>query len=357
MRVSPNMRGLKKGRKIHMNRCMQWIALIAMTIPICECVGQNPVFRDVFTADPAALVVGDMVYVYVGRDNAGEGQFFTMPDWLCYSSKDMKTWTAHGPIMRPEDFKYARRDVAWASHMVEKDGKYYFYATLRRNNNNEHCIGVAVGDNPLGPFKDARGTPLITDDMTTDSNRPNADIDPTVFIDDDGTAWMMWGNGDFYLVKLKSNMIELDGSIQKIPHKNVAEGPWLFKRDNVYYNIYAADVPGNPPEKIAYATAEKITGPWTYRGLVTGSAKVGFTIHPAAIEFKGQWYFFYHCGSANINGVTGGDCRRSVRLEYLYFNADGTIQPIPQTAEGVSLPPKADKTSARMLPLGDVGGA
>ena len=133
----------------------------------------------------------------------------------------------------------------------------------------------------------------------------------------------------------KANMIELDGPIQKIPHENVAEGPWLFKRGNLYYNVYAADVPGNPPEKIAYATAEKITGPWTYRGLVTGSAKVGFTIHPAVIEFKDQWYFFYHDGSNEINGEPGGDCRRSVCVEYLYFNEDGMIKPLTLTANGI----------------------
>jgi DUF1680 family protein len=337
-----------------MNRYVQLIALIVMTTVVGQCIGGNPIFRDVFTADPAALVVGDTVYVYTGHDNAKEGQFFTMPDWRCYSSKDMKTWTAHGPILRPEDFKYAQANVAWAAQVMPKDGKYYFYATLRRNNSNEHCIGVAVGDNPLGPFKDARGTPLITDDMTKDSSRANADIDPTVFIDDDGTAWMMWGNGDFYLVRLKPNMIELDGPIQKVPHKNVAEGSWLFKRGTMYYNIYAADVPGNPPEKIAYATAEKITGPWTYRGLVTGSAKVGFTIHPSVIEFKGQWYFFYHDGSTQLNGTPGGDCRRSVCLEYLYFNEDGTIKPITQTKEDISQEEKAPKQSVQLFPLKDV---
>ncbi len=349
-----NGRFSKREGNIPMRHFAQFIAFIMLAAVISQCFGSNPIFRDVFTADPAAMVVGDTVYVYVGRDNAREGQFFTMPDWLCYSSKDMKTWTAHGPIMRPEDFKYARADVAWAAHMTEKDGKYYFYTTLRRNNNNEHCIGVAVGDSPLGPFKDARGTPLITDDMTTDSSRPNADIDPTVFIDDNGTAWMMWGNGDFYLVKLKPNMIELDGPIRKIPHENVAEGPWLFKRGGLYYNVYAADVPGNPPEKIAYATAETMTGPWTYRGLVTGSAKVGFTIHPSVIEFKGQWYFFYHDGSYRINDEPGGDCRRSVCLEYLYFNDDGTIKPIIQTQEGISRKAESPKEAVRLFPLKDV---
>jgi beta-xylosidase len=180
--------------------------------------------------------------------------------------------------------------------------------------------------------------------MTTNSSRPNADIDPTVFIDDDGTPWMAWGNGDFFFVKLKRSMIELDGPIQKVPHTHVAEGPWLFKRGDLYYNVYAADVPGTQPEQIAYATATSITGPWTYRGLVTGPAQVGFTIHPAVIEFKGQWYFFYHDGSTALKGMPGGDCRRSVCLEYLCFNPDGTIQPIVQTPEGVSVPPQTAGT-------------
>lgn len=302
--------------------------------------GQNPIFTDTFTADPAALVVGDTVYCYTGHDTAKVGQFFNMPEWLCYSTKDMKNWTPHGVIMRPEEFQFARAGTAWAAQVVRHDGKYYLYTTLRQKDNNEHCLGVAVSDSPTGPFKDARGTPLITDGMTPNTRRANSDIDPTVFIDDDGTPWMSWGNGDFHLVKLKRNMIELDGPIQEIPHENVAEGPWLFKRGGLYYNVYAADVPGTRPEQIAYATAEKITGPWTYRGLVTGPAKSGFTIHPSVIEFKDQWYFFYHDGSTPLKGMPGGDCRRSVCLEYLYFNPDGTIQPITQTTEGVSVPPK-----------------
>ncbi|MBN1123848.1 MAG: glycoside hydrolase family 127 protein [Sedimentisphaerales bacterium] len=338
-----------------MNRYVQWVASILLTAVAGQCLGDNPIFCDVFTADPAVLVVGDTVYVYVGRDNAREGEFFTMPDWLCYSSKDMKSWTAHGPIMRPEDFKYARPNVAWAAHMIEKDGRFYFYTTLRRNNNNEHCIGVAVSDSPLGPFKDACGTPLITDGLTTDSRRPNADIDPAVFIDDDGTSWLAWGNGDCYLVRLKPNMIELDSPIKKLditPY--YSEGPWIFKRGDLYYNVFAVDVPGTQPEQIGYATAPAVEGPWTYRGLITGPAKVGFTIHPAVIEFKGQWYFFYHDGSTGLNNIPGGDCRRSVCLEYLYFNDDGTIKPVTQTQEGIYQKEESPKQSVQLFPLKNV---
>jgi hypothetical protein len=302
-------------------------------------LGQNPLFTDAYTADPAPLVVGDRLYVYVGHDKASPGAWFNIPEWLCYSTTDMKNWTAHGPVLKASDFLGANSWAAWAAQVVEKDGKFYFYVTLNREEG--HFITVAVSDSPTGPFKEALpGKPLVTDDMTTDSHRWNSDIDPTTFIDNDGTPWMMWGNGDFYMVKLNRNMVELDGPITKVPFRNVAEGPWLFKRGDIYYNVYAADAPGVQPEQIAYAMAPSINGPCTYGGLIAGPAKHGFTIHPAVVEFKGQWYFFYHDGSNSLNGEPGGDCRRTVCAEYLYFNDDGTIKPIVQTPEGVSVPPE-----------------
>lgn len=299
--------------------------------------GQNPIFTDAFTADPAALVVGDTVYAYVGHDAATVGGWFNMPEWLCYSSTDMKTWKAHGPVLAAKDFAGANVGASWAAQVVKKENKYYFYVTL--DGKYGHFITVAVGDSPTGPFKEINpGKPLVIDSMTKDSHRPNSDIDPTVLIDDDGTPWMAWGNGDCYMVKLKQNMAELDGPHKKVPFKNYSEGPWLFKRNNIYYNVYAADAPGVQPEQTCYSTAPKITGPWVYGGFVTGPAKHGFTIHPAVIEFKKQWYFFYHDGSYAVNGEPGGDTRRSVCVEYLHFNADGSIKPVTLTAAGISLP-------------------
>ncbi|MBP1638670.1 MAG: glycoside hydrolase family 43 [Bacteroidetes bacterium] len=301
--------------------------------------GQNPLFTDAFTADPAITVIGNTVYAYVGQDKASVGGWFNMPNWLCYTTTDMKNWTAHGPVLAAKDFVNANSGSAWAAQVVEKDGKYYYYVTLDRKEG--HFITVAVGDSPTGPFKEALpGKPLITDDMTKDSHRWNSDIDPTVFIDTDGTPWMAWGNGDCYMVKLKHNMVEIDGPITKVPFRNYSEGPWLFKRADLYYMVYAADAPGVQAEQIAYSTAKKITGPWTYGGLITSSAKHGFTIHPSVNEFKGQWYFFYHDGAYALNGTPGGDCRRQVCVEYLYFNPDGSIQPITLTTEGVSIPAK-----------------
>jgi beta-xylosidase len=273
----------------------------------------------------------------VGEDKAGPGGWFNMPHWLCYSSTDMKHWTAHGPVLKSDDFPYATPGSAWAAQMVEKDGKYYFYVTLDRKDKREHAIDVAVSNSPTGPFVPARkDSPLITDDMTPDSHRGNADIDPTVLIDDDGTSWMAWGNGDCYMVRLKKNMIELDGEIRKVPLRNYSEGPWLFKRGKRYYMVYASDAPGVQSEQMAYSTAENIEGPWTYQGFVSTSANHGFTIHPSVIQFKGKWYYIYHDGSYNLDGAPGGDCRRSVCAEHLYFNADGTIKFVPLTQEGIS---------------------
>jgi beta-xylosidase len=303
--------------------------------------GANPIIRDVFTADPAPLVVGDTVYLYAGRDNAKGKEMFTMPEWLCFSSKDMKNWKAHGPVLKPTDFSWGEKDSAWASQVIRKGDKYYFYATLRGDGTAPgNNIGVAVADSPTGPFKDAIGKPLVRNDMTPVAKRPWEDIDPTVFIDGDGTPWMSWGNGDCYLVKLKQNMIELDGRIEKIDVPHYVEGPWLHKRDNLYYLTYAAMAPPHGSEQIAYATSDKITGPWKYRGIITGPARNSFTIHPGIIEFNDQWYFFYHFAGLTLNGETGALGRRAVCVEYLDYNPDGSIKPVTQTVEGVSVPPK-----------------
>lgn len=306
--------------------------------PLPRVEGQNPMFPGLFTADPAFTVVGDTVYAYVGEDKAGVGGWFNMPHWLCYSSTDMIHWQDRGVVLRAGDFGYSQPNGAWAAQVVPANGKYYYYVTLDRKDNREHTIDVAVSDSPAGPFVPARkdGTPLISDGMTPDSHRPNADIDPTVLIDDDGTPWMAWGNGDCYMVKLKKNMIELDGEIRKVPFRNYSEGPWLFKRNGLYYMVYASDAPGVQEEQMAYSTATSITGSWTYQGFVSTSANHGFTIHPSVIEFKGQWYYIYHDGSYNMNGEPGGQCRRQVCAEYLHFNADGAIQFVPLTQEGLS---------------------
>ncbi len=298
----------------------------------------NPLIRDAFTADPAALVHKDTVYLYAGQDEAPNDrhQGYVMNRWLAYSTKDMVTWTAHGSPFKPTDFSWSSGE-AWASQVIERNGKFYWYATVGHKSIHGKAIGVGVSDSPTGPFVDARGTALVTNDMTKATQISWDDIDPTVWIDDDGQAWLFWGNQKCYYAKLKANMTELDGPIQVIPDdqvKGYTEAPWLHKRGNLYYLSYASGF----PEKISYSTAPKITGPWTPRGLLAEGAFNSNTIHQAIITFKGRDYFFYHTGGRQVP-ETGSSFRRSVAVDYLYYHRDGTLKRVVQTSEGITLPP------------------
>jgi beta-xylosidase len=299
--------------------------------------GANPIIRDRFTADPAPLTVGDRLYLYAGHDEAKGKQGFTMNEWLAYSTTDMTHWTAHGPIMKPTDFKWAVGE-AWASQMVRKDGKYYFYVSVEHDKTHPgKAIGVAVSESPTGPFVDARGSALVQDNKAT--WRSWSDIDPTVFTDDDGTSWLAWGNSNLYLAKLKPNMTEIDGPVRELKLEQFLEGPWLHKYKGLYYMTYASiKEPVQKKERISYSTAKSLAGPWTFRGELTGEAANSFTIHAGIEQFKGKWYFFYHNGALTIGDEKGGEFRRSVAVEELHYDPDGSIRPIRQTAQGVSQP-------------------
>lgn len=301
----------------------------------------NPLFRDLYTADPAPLVVGDTLYLYVGHDEARGDQMFNITEWLAYSTKDMQHWTAHGPIMKPTDFTWVQKD-AWASQVHEKDGRFWFYTAVEHDPATSHgkAIGVAVADNPLGPFRDAKGSALVKNEDTQGPHHWD-DIDPTVWTEPDGTSWLFWGNAVLKFAKLKPNMIEFDGPIRTIDLPDFEEGPWVFKRGDIYYLAYASmDKAISPDERISYATAPSIEGPWTWRGEITGSAANSFTIHPGIVEFKGEWYLFYHVGTLKVGDQTGAIGRRAVAVERMRFNPDGTIQPVVQTAAGVSTLPE-----------------
>ncbi len=287
----------------------------------------NPLFKNVFTADPAAFVHDDTVYLYTGHDeqiDGGEG--FLMKDWLLFSTTDMVNWTRHGAVLNTTDFGWANGQ-AWAAHVEEKNGKFYWYVTVEHATIPGKSIGVAVADHPTGPWKDAIGEALITNDMTTHTDIFWDDIDPAVFIDDDGTPYLYWGNTVCKYAKLKNNMIELDGPIQTIDLPAFTEAPWVIKRGDLYYLIYSSKY----PEQIDYAMATSPEGPWQYKGNLNPVLPESPTHHQGVIEFKDKWYFFYHTGRL----PTGGEFRRSVGVEYLYFNEDGTIQPVVLTKKGV----------------------
>ncbi|WP_435199136.1 family 43 glycosylhydrolase [Qipengyuania sp. 902] len=300
----------------------------------------NPIVRDRFTADPAPLVVGDTLYLYVGHDEASGDQMFNITEWLAYSTRDMREWTPHGPVMTPTDFSWAIRD-AWASQVHEKNGRYWFYTAVEHDpaqGSRGKAIGVAVADNPLGPFRDAKGSALVRNE-DTDGPHHWDDIDPTAWTDPDGQSWLIWGNGNCYIAPLSEDMISFSGPIRTIELPDFEEGPWVFKRGDLYYLIYASrDEAIHPDERISYATAPAITGPWTWRGEVTGPAANSFTIHPGVAQFKDEWYLFYHIGTLNIGDQAGGLGRRAVAVERLRFDGEGRILPVAQTQAGILRP-------------------
>ena len=296
---------------------------------IIQSEGGNPVIKDKFTADPAAFVFKDSVYLYTGHDEAPNGkEGYFMNEWLCYSSADMVNWKQHSVPLSVKDFSWSKGD-AWASQVIERDGKFYWYVATEHATIAGKAIGVAISDKPYGPFKDALGKALITNYQTSkESKMMWDDIDPSVMIDDDGQAYLFWGNHQCYYAKLKKNMIELDGDIKTISLTHYTEAPWIHKHNGWYYLSYAAGF----PEKIEYAMSKNINGPWQYKGILNELAGNSNTNHQAIIDFKGRSYFIYHNGGISPNG---GSFRRSVCIDYLYYKADGTIKKIIMTSEGV----------------------
>ena len=289
----------------------------------------NPVVTYKYLGDPAALVHDGTLYIYAGHDECPTPQqYYLMNKWCILSTKDMKTFTEHSYKMQAKSFAWAKGE-AWASQVIERNGKFYWYVTVEHKDIPGKSIGVAVADSPVGPFKDARGSALVTNDMTTEYTKIGwDDIDPTVFIDDDGQAYLIWGNTQCYYAKLKENMTELDGPIVPVDLPRFTEAPWIHKRGEWYYLSYASEF----PEKICYAMSKSITGPWEYKGILNELAGNSNTNHQAIIEFNDEWYFIYHNGAINPHGC---GFRRSVCIDRLYYNPDGTMQRIIMTTEGV----------------------
>lgn len=314
-----------------MNKKSVLVAGLAAALAAPSALASNPIVKDIFTADPAALVDKGRVYVYVGKDEAPVGgKEYVMNEWRVYSSCDMKKWTDHGSPLRYSTFKWAGRD-AWASDVVKRNGKYYFYSTVDHAALKSKAIGVAVSDSPTGPFVDARGTALVTNDMTKESPIPWDDIDPAVFIDDDGQAYLYWGNTVMKYAKLKPNMIEIDGPIHTVGLDNFVEAAYLHKHKGTYYLSYSHKF----PEETVVMSGPTATGPWSWGGVIMEKNSNVNTIHQAIVEFNGKSYIFYHNGKL----PTGGEYRRSVAVDELRYGPDGKILPVAQTAEGPAANP------------------
>lgn len=281
-----------------------------------------PIVQTKFTADPAPYVHGDTVYLYTTHDEDG-AEGFKMRDWLLYTSTDMVNWEDHGAVASLRDFRWYQNDNgAWAEQVVERGGKWYMYCPIHG-----HGIGVLVADSPYGPFRDPLGHPLVWQREHWD------DIDPTVWIDDDGQAYLYWGNPNLYMVRLNEDMVSYSGEIVKHPRiKDYQEGPWMWARRNPsdgrkwYYMAFASTC---CPEGIGYAMSSRPDGPWEYKGHIMDHTPRTRGNHPGIIEFRGRSY----CFGLNYDIFRLSTSRhaeqRSVSAAEMTYNADGTICQLP----------------------------
>jgi hypothetical protein len=327
---------IKKRRMIFMsNKLILKYFISIITVCFISAFGDNPITQTCFTADPAPMVFKERVYVYVGVDSsAAPDNSYLMRYYKCYSSKDMVNWTDHGIVLKTSEFSWSGGE-ADAAQVIEHNGKFYYH--ISTNATGGIALGIAVADNPLGPFKDV-GNPVVTANQMSGCNATHSwrGLDPTILIDDDEQAYLYWGNNVFYWVKLNADLISITGNISCIAANNSAsfgpdyeEAPWVYKRNNLYYLVYASQF----PECIRYSTSSTATGPWTYKGQIMGTQPNGVsnTIHPGVVDFGGKSYFFYH----NAGLPNGGSYRRAVCVEQFEYNQDGTIPSIKETSGGV----------------------
>ncbi|MDD3431420.1 MAG: family 43 glycosylhydrolase [Bacteroidales bacterium] len=314
------------------------LAIIISDALFTPLAAQNPIIRDQFTADPSARVFNNKVYVFPSHDiRAPQGKnlrkdWFCMEDYHVFSSENLSDWTDHGVILSQYDPAWVDSATysMWAPDCVERDGKYYFYfpANTRADQNGRRGfgIGVAVAERPQGPYL-----------PQAEAIRGVHGIDPNVFIDKDGQAYLYWSQQHIFVARLKENMLELDSEpyiIPNLPDKGLKEGPWVFEREGIYYLTFPHVE--NKTERLEYAVGKHPMGPFTMKGVIMDESPVAcWTNHHSILEYRGQWYLFYHHNDYSPDF----DKNRSIRIDSLFFKADGSIQKVNPSLRGVGLSP------------------
>lgn len=300
--------------------------MLAASSASAQAVGdpKNPIFRNIYTADPSAHVWADgRLYVYPSHDIAPPRGADLMDQYHVFSTNDMVNWVDHGEILRASQVPWGRPEggFMWAPDVAYRNGTYYFYFPHPSGTewNTTWKIGVATSSKPASDFR-VQGYIQGLESL----------IDPAVFVDDDGKAYFYYGGGGVAKGgRLKDNMMEIDGQMQTMQGLvDFHEASWVHKRNGLYYLSYSDNHDSNGEHnRMRYATSTSPLGPWTYRGIYMDSTD-SYTNHGSIVQYKGQWYSFYHTSM-----LSGHDWLRSVSVDKLYYNADGTIQLVKQTKE------------------------
>lgn len=296
-------------------------AVLILSADVCH-AQQNPIITSMFLADPSAHVWNDgRLYVYPSHDIAPPRGCDLMDKYHVFSTDDMIHWKDHGEILNASQVPWGRKEggFMWAPDCAYKNGIYYFYFPHPSETdwNKSWKIGVAISTSPDNSFKCQGYIPGL-----------ESLIDPQVFQDDDGQYYFYYGGGGICKGgKLKDNMMEIDGTmLNMVGLVDFHEATWVFKRNGLYYLTYAdnhSDSTGN--NRMRYATSTKALGPWTYKGVYMDPTD-SYCAHGSVVEYKGQWYQFYFNSSISHN-----DWLRSICVNKMYFNPDGTIKKVVQT--------------------------
>ncbi|GIO60674.1 glycoside hydrolase family 43 protein [Paenibacillus cineris] len=295
----------------------------------------NPIFSGWY-ADPEPRIFEGRYWVYPTYSAAYDDQTF----FDAFYSDDLVRWTKVERILEMKDISWARRAM-WAPSPIERNGRYYYYFAANdiQSNNELGGIGVAVADRPEGPFRDALGKPLI--DQFYHGAQP---IDPHVFIDDDGQAYLYYGGWKHCnVVKLNEDMVSIapfsDGEVYKeITPENFVEGPCMIKRKGKYYFMWAEGGWGGPDYSVGYAVSDSPLGPFVREAKIlqqdpevaTGAG------HHGVIQIPGEdeWYIVYHRRPLTETAAN----HREVCIDRMEFDPEGRIRPVKLTFEGV--PPR-----------------
>ena len=294
----------------------------------------NPVITTAYSADPSAHVFQGRIYVYASHDRS-DAREFDVQDYHVYSSDDLQNWQDHGVAFRLSDISWAKSHL-WAPDCAFKDGRYLLYFPAQDAAGKFH-IGVAMSGSPSGPFAD-KGSPIAGADG----------IDPSLFLDEDGQAYLIWAQDGLMMARMKPDLTELAESPHKISGaENFFEGPWLFKRGKLYYMTYPAFKPGGVGrgghgQNYDYAISKTPAGPYVYKGAFTQSGPGGDNIHGSQLKWHGRWYCFYHDFSTSVGRPAHG-YKRAVKMDEMQFAPDGAILPLEWTVDG---PPQAKPLDA-----------
>lgn len=289
---------------------------------------RNPIIRTQYSADPSARVFGDTLYLYPSHDR-DNSKTFDMEDYHVYTTTNMKTFTDRGICFDAIKATSWAKAYAWAPDCICRNGKYYLYYPTDKKH-----IGVAVADSPLGPFHDALDKPLVSiDSKGIICNRDF--IDPCVFIDDDGQAYLFMGQNTICCVKLNEDMISYSEPVYIIEGcDEFFEAIWMHKYNGKYYLSYSNGTQNGHQPQIAYAIADNPLGPYQYKGVILDPVSSG-TNHHSIVQYKGKWWMFYHNSdlylSRNPQAGKEKGYRRSVCADRLYYRKDGTIKKVRMT--------------------------